>query len=188
MNIRTYVTAATAAAMLAVPAAAGAHATVSPIQPQGKTLTAARTSYVLRVPNERAATSTYRVSMFVPPVVQEAISVKKKPGWVIKLATKDTGKKDAEGAPVLAVEKVTWTALPGAEIDPRFFDDFDIRFQNPATPQKTCFWVHQFYGTTVKKKSKSGSTVFTRKPTETVKWTGAEGSATPASCLNFVSS
>jgi uncharacterized protein YcnI len=188
MSIRKLVIAATTAAALAAPAAAGAHAVVSPIQPQGKTLTAARTSYVLRVPNERADTNTYRVSMFVPPVVQEGISVKKKPGWTIRLATKDTGKKDADGAAVLAIEKITWTALRGAEIEPKFFDDFDFRFQNPAAPQKTCFWVHQFYGTNATRKTKRGNTVFTRKPTETVKWTGPEDAATPASCVSFVSS
>ena len=39
-----------ATALLAVPTGAGGHATVSPSQPQTTPLTAARTSYVVRVP------------------------------------------------------------------------------------------------------------------------------------------
>ena len=38
-------------ALMSLPAGAGAHATVSPFQPQTSPLTAARTLYVLRVPN-----------------------------------------------------------------------------------------------------------------------------------------
>ena len=77
--------AATTLAALAAPAAAGAHATVTPMQPQGSALTAARTLYVLRVPNERPDTDTFRVTLRVPRAVQGAISLAKKPGWDVKL-------------------------------------------------------------------------------------------------------
>jgi uncharacterized protein YcnI len=187
MSLRTTIAFATATAALAVPATAGAHATVTPMQPQGNALTSARTLYVLRVPNETAKTDTFRVRLYVPAAVQESIALKRKPGWAMSYTTRDTGKKDQDGAPVLAISRVTWTAKPGSEISPHFFDDFELRFQNPATPQTACFPIHQTYGTTTKRKSKRGRTVFTRKVTETVKWTGPETSATPASCLSFVS-
>jgi uncharacterized protein YcnI len=187
MSLRKTIAFATAAAALGVPATAGAHATVTPMQPQGNALTSARTLYVLRVPNETAKTDTFRVKLFVPAAVQESIALKKKPGWDMKLTTRNTGKKDADGAPVPAISRVTWTAKRGSEIAPHFFDDFELRFQNPATPQTACFPVHQTYGITTKRKTRSGRTVFTRKPTETVKWTGSETSDKPASCVSFVS-
>ena len=177
--MKKIVLAATAAASLAIPAAAGAHATVSAIQPQGKTLTSARQAYVVRVPTERSETSTYQVSLFVPPAIQESIRLAKKPGWTIKVAKKDTGKKDAEGGAVYAVQKVTWTAKKGQGIDPLYFDDFLVRWQNPATPQRMCFWIHQTYGTW---KGSRWDRV------ETVKWSGNSTSATPASCIGYVES
>ena len=107
--MKKIILAATVATTLAVPAVAGAHATVNAIQPQGKTLTSARQAYVVRVPSERSETSTYQVSMFVPPAVQQSIRVMKKPGWKITLAKKDTGIKGPEGDAVFAIEKITWT-------------------------------------------------------------------------------
>lgn len=177
--MKKIIVAAVAAASLAVPAAAGAHATVSALQPQGKTLTSARQAYVVRVPTERSETSTYSVSLFVPPAIQESIRLQKKPGWRIKVAKTDTGRKDAEGGAVFAVEKVTWTAKKGSGIDPLFYDDFLVRWQNPATPQRMCFWIHQTYGTW---KGSRWDRV------ETVKWTGGSASDTPASCLTFTES
>jgi uncharacterized protein YcnI len=171
---------AVTAAALVAPAAAGAHATVNAMQPQGKSLTSARQAYVVRVPNERADSDTYRVSLFVPPAIQGSIRAKKLPGWTVRLSTKDSGVKDAEGAPILNVLKITWTAKDvEASIPPLFYEEFPVRWQNPAQPQKMCFWIHQFYGLP---KGTSWSRM------ETVKWTGAEGAATPASCLSYVAS
>jgi uncharacterized protein YcnI len=62
------VAAAAAAAVLAP--LGGAHATVSMLQPQGRALTSARTTYVLRVPNEKAKQDTTRVVLTVPPAIQ----------------------------------------------------------------------------------------------------------------------
>ena len=49
--------------------------------------------------------------------------------------------------------------------------------QNPAAPQRLCFPIDQWYS----KKTADG------KP-EVVKWSGASDSATPASCIDVVSS
>jgi uncharacterized protein YcnI len=153
------------AGALAVPALASGHATVSATQPQGKTLTAARTSYVLRVPNERDDAGTHRVVMFVPAAVQEAISFRKVPGWRVKLYR--DGKK---------ITKVAWSARSARSvIDPGFYEEFSFRFQNPATAQKLCFGAKQFY-----------ERVAPSKRGETVYWTGPADSETPASCVDIV--
>ncbi len=176
--MKKLIVAAAAAATLAVPASAGAHATVNAMQPQGKSLTSARQLFHVRVPNERSNTDTYQVSMFVPPAIQQSIRVQKKPGWRISLAKKDTGIKGPEGDTVYAVEKITWTALRrSSSIQPLYFDDFPVRWQNPATPQRTCFWIYQTYG---ERKGSRWDRV------ETVKWSGTSTSETPASCINFV--
>ena len=175
--MKKIIVAAVAAGSLCVPAFAGAHATVNAMQPQGKSLTAARQLFHVRVPNERTATDTYRVSLFVPPALQQSIRVAKKPGWRITMAKKDTGIKGPEGDAVIAVEKITWTAVrPSAAIEPLFFDDFPVRWQNPATAQRICFWIHQTYGNW--KRSRWDRV-------ETVKWTGNASSETPASCINI---
>ena len=62
-----------AAAVLALTPLASGHAVVSAIQPQGKALTSARTAYVLRVPNEKAAQNTFDVIMTVPQAAQTRI-------------------------------------------------------------------------------------------------------------------
>ena len=172
--------AAVAAASLAVPAAAGAHATVNAMQPQGKSLTSARQAYVVRVPNEHADDDTYQVSMFVPPAVQQSIRVMRKPGWRIRINKKDTGIKSPEGEAVYAIEKITWTAVRrSAGIPPLYYDEFPVRWQNPAAAQRTCFWIYQTYG---KRKGSRWDRI------ETVKWSGAATSETPASCVSFVES
>jgi uncharacterized protein YcnI len=166
---------ACAAALLAVPAGAGAHATVSPFQPQTAPLTAARTLYVLRVPNEQAVKGTYKVSLYVPAQIQEAISVKQSSDWAVRLRRRDTGKVN-EGAKVYAIEKITWIARKGAAIEPHFFGDFFIRFQNPVQPQQLCFSVNQYYKTTGRRREKA----------EAVRWNGPPSSEHPASCVTTV--
>jgi len=161
-------------AAVAAPFAIG-HATVSLLQPQGKALTAARTTYILRVPNERAAQSTFSVTMNVPEAVQRAISVKQMADWTIKLQRRDTGEKNAEGDAIFAVEKVTWRAKKGNMIKPGFYGEFQFRLQNPATPQKLCFPTDQWYNA----KLKGGTN-------ELVSWSGDAASATPASCVDVV--
>lgn len=162
-------------AALALPAAADAHATVSPTQPQGPALTAARTSYVLRVPNERATVGTWKVVMLVPEAVEEAISFQKLPGWRVDLKRRDTGRRDEDGNPVLATTTVTWTARSrDAELDPAFYGEFAFRFRNPATPTRLCFVTSQYY----RKDARH------RLGGERVRWWFGPTSDTPASCVD----
>jgi uncharacterized protein YcnI len=163
------------AALMSLPAGAGAHATVSPFQPQTSPLTAARTLYVLRVPNEHATKGTYKVSLYVPAPLQEVIAVRQVSDWKVKLRRKDTGKVN-EGAKVYAIEKITWTARKGATIEPGFFGDFFIRWQNPVAAGTFCFPVNQYYMTTRKRRQKA----------EVVRWNGPPESEHPASCVTTV--
>jgi uncharacterized protein YcnI len=163
------------AALLALTPLASGHAVVSLLQPQGKALTSASVLYVLRVPNERAKQDTIQVSMLVPPDVQGSISVKQSGDWVTVLKRRDTGQKNADGDPVLATEKVTWIAKADSRIKPGFFGEFYFRFRNPASPERLCFSIDQWYT------KKEGAT----KP-ELVSWSGPSTAATPASCVDVV--
>jgi len=163
------------AALAALPAGAGAHATVSPFQPQTSPLTAARTLYVLRVPNEHATKGTYKVSLYVPAALQEAISVRQVSDWKVRLRRKDTGKV-ADGDKVYAIQKITWTARKGAAIEPGFFGDFFLRWQNPVVAGQFCFPIYQYYKTTGKRRQKA----------EVVRWNGPSQSERPASCITTV--
>jgi uncharacterized protein YcnI len=172
---------AAATALLAIPTGAGGHAVVSPSHPQTTPLTAARTSYVLRVPNEKATQNTYKVTLFVPAALQEVISVKQQDGWSVRLKRRDTGKKGEEGDPVYAITSVSWIAKRGAEIRPHFFGEFFIRFQNPVQPGRFCFPTNQYY----RPKGFNGlsrSQQRRAKP-ELVAWTGPPDAEFPASCI-----
>jgi uncharacterized protein YcnI len=168
--------AAAAVAAVAVPSA-GSHATVSLLQPQGRALTAASVTYILRVPNEKAAQSTYSVIMTVPEAVQRSISVKQSGDWTITLQRRDTGEKNANGEPIMATQKVTWRAKPGNVIRPGFYGEFQFRLRNPATPTRMCFATDQWYNA----KQRGGKS-------ELVSWSGPSDSATPASCIDVVAS
>ena len=171
-------------ALLAVPAGAGAHATVSPSQPQTAPLTAARTSYVLRVPNEKFEQNTYKVTLFVPTALQEVISVKQVGDWSVHLKRRDTGKKNEDGDPLYAITSISWIAKKGSEIRPGFFGDFFVRWQNPVQPGKFCFPVNQYYRAKgFAKLSKSAKR--SAKP-ELVAWTGPPSAEFPASCVTTV--
>jgi uncharacterized protein YcnI len=170
---------AASAAVLAVTPFAGGHSTVSLLQPQGKVLTSARAAYVLRAPNEKAKQDTIMVTMHVPEAVQTSISVKQTPDWSVVVKRRATGQVDAEGNPRFAIERVSWIAKngKGMRVEPGFYGEWSFRMQNPATPQRLCFAIDQWYS----KKTADG------KP-EVVKWSGASDSATPASCIDVVSS
>ena len=179
MRVKSVVPVALAAVAvgLAVPAMSSGHATISAVQPQGALLTSARTAYVVRVPVERAKQNTWKAVMFVPAALQERISVRKVPGWTIRLSKAPTGVKDADGYDVQKITRISWTANSKAdETEPSMYEEFPVRFQNPATAQSVCFGINQYY------RNKDGSR---RKP-EIVGWNGPPTSATPASCLTFV--
>ena len=179
MNKMIAICLAASAAVLAVTPLAGGHSTVSLLQPQGKVLTSARAAYVLRAPNEKAKQDTIMVTMHVPEAVQTSISVKQTPDWTVILKRRATGQVDAEGNPRFAIERVSWIAKngKGMRVEPGFYGEWSFRMQNPATPQRLCFAIDQWYS----KKTADG------KP-EVVKWSGAADSATPASCVDVVSS
>jgi uncharacterized protein YcnI len=177
----TMLVVAAGVAMLGMPAAAGAHAVVSPFQPQTSPLTAARTLYVLRVPNEEESLVVYKVVMPVPAALQEAISVKPAPGWRTRLTRKWTGKTEQSGNEVVRIygtTKITWIAKRGEGLRPGFFEDFLFRFQNPAQAQQICFPVFQYYS----KARKSGRF----KLAKAVNWNGPPSSESPASCVNVL--
>jgi uncharacterized protein YcnI len=168
-----------------VPASAGAHATVSPAQPQTAPLTAARTSYVLRVPNEKAVgQSTYKVKMLVPAAVQGAISVKQIDDWRVRLARKATGQKNEEGEPLYAITSITWVAKRGSAIKPAFFGEFFFRFQNPVQPQSLCFPTYQYYRP--KGYGKLSRKAKRKAKPEIVSWIGPPSAEFPASCVTTV--
>lgn len=148
-----------------VPVAAFAHVTITGAQP-GPYKTAARTSYAFRVPNEKDKQNTIRIEVTVPEAVQDAISLRKVPGWKVKPTLQGSG----EGARITAV---TYVATKAAEIPPHFFEEFPIRLRNPLTAQSICFPVVQVYRGI-------------RGGTEAVLWTGAPESDTPAPCLAIV--
>jgi hypothetical protein len=170
------------AACVAIPAAAFAHATVRPSNPQGKALTGVSTEYVLRVPNERSNRATLRFTMAVPPDIQTGISVLLMPGWTIKLDRVDTGQKNANGDPVMATRAITWTATKGYNVMPGFYAAVYFRFTNPIVPVSLCFPTLQYYGGQINKAGKAVGAG------ETVSWTGDSTSATPASCVPVVTS
>lgn len=173
-----------AVALLAVPALAGGHATVSPFQPQTSPLTAARTSYVVRVPNEKSEQSTYKITLFVPTALQEVISVKQQADWSTRLRRRDTGKKNEDGDPLYAITSISWVAKKGSDIKPGFFGEFFIRFQNPVQAGKFCFPINQYYRAKgFDKLSKRAQR--SAKP-ELVAWSGPSSAEFPASCITTV--
>ena len=165
---------------LAVPALSSGHATVSALQPQGTSLTGASGTYVVRAPNERAAQNTWKIVMYVPAELQESISFKQVPDWKLRIVKEDSGKKDSEGGAVFAVKRVSWTARDkDAEIEPKMFGEWPIRYRNPATPATVCFGIAQYYRNT------DGS----RRKSEIVNWTGDPATAdTPRSCIDVKAS
>lgn len=167
----------TAALLMMVPFANG-HATISLLQPQGRALTSASATYVVRAPTERGAQSTIMLTLHVPEAVQTSISVKQVPDWAIVLKKRPTGELDAEGNPRNAIERITWIARnKDSHVQPGMYAEFSVRMRNPATPQRLCFAIDQWYT------KKANAT----KP-ELVRWNGDSSSPTPASCLDIVAS
>ena len=165
------IAAAVAAAAISVPVA-GAHATVNLLL--GQATTASTATWFLRVPNERPNKSTFRVTMAVPAAIQQSISVRQAPGWKVTFTRQDTGQKDGEGNAISNTTKVTWQALPGNLIYPGMYAAFEFRFKAPSTPGQLCFAIDQVYNGAAKGMA-----------TETVSWSGAPDSKTPASCVTI---
>lgn len=176
---RALVALSVAGAVLALPAVAGAHATVSALKPQGPALTSARTTYVMVAPNETANLFTSKMTLLVPEAIQESFSVAQSPDWKVRLTREKTGATDEEGNPVMKTTVARWYAKRNAAFGPGFFGQWLVRFQNPASPQKLCFPIHQQYRSTANKRKSSTY--------ETVYWTGPATAEHPASCVDIVS-
>ena len=167
-----------AAAVLAVVPFAGGHSTVSLLQPQGKALTSARAAYVLRAPNEKAKQDTIMVVMNVPEAVQTSISVKQTPDWTVMLKRRATGQVDAEGNPRFAIERVTWIAKKGNRVAARLLRRVGV----PDAESGHAAAALLLDRPVVLEEDETNG-----KP-ERVSWSGASDSATPASCVDVVSS
>jgi uncharacterized protein YcnI len=151
---------------------AGAHATVNLLL--GQPLTASTATWFLRVPNERPNKSTFKVTMNVPAAIQQSISARQIPGWTTTFTKQDTGQKDGEGNPIYNTTQITWRALKGNLISPSMYGSFEFRFKAPSTPTSLCFPIDQVYNGAAKGMA-----------SETVSWSGAAGTPTPASCVNI---
>ena len=159
--------AAAAVAAIAAPLAVG-HASVSLLQPQGSALAGKSGTWILRVPNERDSRSTFKVTLNVPTAIQSSVSVRQSSQWAMTVV------KDATAG----IFQVTWKAKTADDqIRPGQYGVFEFRFKNPATAQSLCFSVDQVYNGSAKGVA-----------SEIVSWSGAPGTATPASCVAIVAS
>ncbi|HEY1538965.1 MAG TPA: DUF1775 domain-containing protein [Solirubrobacteraceae bacterium] len=168
------------ASALALPALSSGHSTVSALQPQGPSLTAARGTYVVRSPNETETQSTWKIVMYVPAAIQESFTVKQDPNWKIRITREDTGRRGEGAGKIFAIKRVSWTARnAAAEIEPSMFGEWPVRWVDPVTPQRLCFGIAQYY------RNLDGSR---RKP-QIVDWTGDPATSdTPRSCIDVVAS
>ena len=157
-----------AVAAVAAPLASG-HATVSLLQPQGSALTGKSGTWIVRVPNERKDRSTWKVVLSVPDAVQGSISVRQSSQWKVKID------RNAAGT---GIARVTWQARTADDqIHDGQYGIFEVRFTSPATAQQLCFSIDQWYNGSAKGVAP-----------ELVSWSGAAGTATPASCVSIVAS
>jgi uncharacterized protein len=154
--------AATAVAMLAIPAAAQAHVTLQPnTAPAG-----AFTVLDVRVPTERDDASTAKVDVQFPNGFAAA-SYQAVPGWRVQVIKKKltTPIQTDDGPITEGVSRMVWTRTSrGGGIKPGQFQDFPISVQIPGKAgDKLTFKALQTYS-----------------DGEVVRWIGAAGSDTPA--------
>src|SRR4051812_11422713 len=154
--------AATAVAVLAVPAAAQAHVTVQPNQaPAG-----AFTVLDVRVPTERDNASTKRIDVRFPTGFASA-SYQPVPGWRVRVIMKKlaTPIQTDDGPITEGVSRMIWSRRRSrGGIKPGQFQDFPISVQIPGKAgDKLTFKAVQTYS--------NG---------EVVRWIGAPGSDEPA--------
>jgi len=119
------ITAAVAAAVVALAGPASAHVTVNP----NSATKGGYTKVSFRVPTESDTASTTKVEVDLPTGTPIAsVSLKPLPGWTAatvksKLATPI---KTDDGELTEAVTRITWTAASGSEIKPGQFQEFDV--------------------------------------------------------------
>jgi periplasmic copper chaperone A len=154
--------AATAVAVLALPAAAQAHVTLQPNQAAA----GAFTVLDVRVPTERDNASTAKVDVKFPAGFAAA-SYQAVPGWRVRVIKKTLDKpiQTDDGPITEGVDRMVWTRTNrSGGIKPGQFQDFPISVQIPGKAgDKLTFRAVQTYS--------NG---------EVVRWIGAPGSDTPA--------
>ncbi|HEV7826712.1 MAG TPA: YcnI family protein [Mycobacteriales bacterium] len=111
--------------VLAVPAAASAHVTVSADNPQK----GGYAKLVFRVPTESDTATTTKLVITLPKDTPlPTVRTKPKPGWVATVTTAKLAKPIDTGHATLteAPATVTYTAAPGGGIAPGQFDEFEL--------------------------------------------------------------
>jgi uncharacterized protein YcnI len=160
--------AATAVAMLAIPAAAQAHVTLQPnTAPAGAFMV-----LDVRVPTERDDASTAKVDVQFPNGFAAA-SYQAVPGWRVQVIKKKLSKpiQTDDGPITEGVSRMVWTRTNrSGGIKPGQFQDFPISVQIPGKAgDKLTFKALQTYS--------NG---------EVVRWIGAPGADTPAPQVTVV--
>ena len=135
-----------ALALLVLTPLASGHATVSLLQPQGRAFTAASVTYILRVPNEKCGESTLqrdhdRAGRGPAVDLGQAMA-----DWTVILERRDTGQKNSRRRGDHGDRaRSPGARRPGARIKPGFYGEFQFRLRNPASPQRLCFSIDQWY-------------------------------------------
>lgn len=114
-----------AAALVLLPAAAGAHVTLR----TESTASGSFSALTFRVPNESDTASTVKLEVQLPtdtPFLY--VSTKPLPGWTVKTTEAPLPEPvEAEGTKITkAVSTVVWTASPAASVKPSEYQDFSI--------------------------------------------------------------
>lgn len=114
-----------AAALVLLPAAAGAHVTLR----TDSTASGSFSALTFRVPNESDTASTVKLEIQLPtdtPFLY--VSTKPLPGWTVKNTEAPLPEPvEAEGTKITkAVSTVVWTASPAAGVKPGEYQDFSI--------------------------------------------------------------
>jgi uncharacterized protein YcnI len=134
--------AATVAAVLALPAGAGAHVTLHP----DSVSAGAETELVVRVPNERDNASTTKVAVQLPHGFVGA-QFSHEPDWTVKVVkAKLTRPIQTDDGPISEeVRQIVWTANATGAIPPGAFKDFPIAVLIPDRPGTLTFKALQTY-------------------------------------------
>jgi periplasmic copper chaperone A len=115
----------TAVGSLLIGIPASAHITVNPTEAPKES----SAKLAFRVPNEKDNAATTKLEIvFDEKNPIPVVSVKPLTGWTTDVTTRKLAKpiKTHDEESTEAVEKITWTAQPGAEIAPGQFQEFEI--------------------------------------------------------------
>jgi uncharacterized protein len=137
--MKKWIVAATAAALIALPATASAHVTLNPSTSPAKGFT----ELLLRVPNEQDSANTTKVAVQFPPGFV-SVSYQPKPGWTVTVKKRKLAKpvQTDDGPVTEEVAEMTFTGSGkgiGA-IAPGQFQDFPISVQVPDKANQTLWF------------------------------------------------